>query len=103
MIKSRMDPSGKFETVEIADTGYGISPEHMNRIFEPFFSTKPKGTGLGLAVSYGIVRNHQGEIKVTSNPGKGTCFTIDIPVTGVTSSIEVQGPHEGSYQYPGHR
>ena len=52
----------------------------MAKIFEPFFSTKSKGTGLGLAVSYGIVRNHQGDIRVTSKPGQGTRFVVELPV-----------------------
>jgi two-component system NtrC family sensor kinase len=66
--------------VEIADTGCGIPPEHRPRIFEPFFSTKSKGTGLGLAVSYGIIQNHQGDIRVTSEPGQETCFSIELPI-----------------------
>jgi signal transduction histidine kinase len=79
-IKSRMDPGQKWESVEIKDTGCGIPSENMSKIFEPFFSTKAKGTGLGLAVSYRIVRNHQGDIRVSSQPGKGTRFTIEIPL-----------------------
>jgi len=88
-IKSYLDASQTYEIIEIMDTGCGISPDDMNKIFEPFFSTKPKGTGLGLAVSYGIVRNHQGEIKVSSQLGSGTRFTIEIPVTRETSSVKV--------------
>jgi signal transduction histidine kinase len=88
-IKSYLDASQTYEIIEIMDTGCGISPDDMNKIFEPFFSTKPKGTGLGLAVSYGIVRNHQGEIKVSSQLGSGTRFTIEIPVTRETSSLKV--------------
>jgi signal transduction histidine kinase len=72
--------------VEVADTGTGIAPEHMDKIFEPFFTTKPigKGTGLGLAVSYGIVKMHRGEIKVKSNADPaagptGTTFTVWLP------------------------
>jgi two-component system NtrC family sensor kinase len=80
-IKSYLDRSQTCAIIEIIDTGCGIAPDDLNKIFEPFFSTKPKGTGLGLAVSYGIVRNHQGDIKVSSQPGSGTCFTIEIPVT----------------------
>ncbi len=88
-IKSYLDRSQTYEIIEITDTGCGIAPDDLNKIFEPFFSTKPKGTGLGLAVSYGIVRNHQGDIKVTSQPGNGTCFTIEIPVTREASSVKV--------------
>jgi signal transduction histidine kinase len=67
--------------VEIADTGCGIPPEDVKNIFEPFFTTKGvKGTGLGLSVSYGIVKNYSGEINVESEPGRGTTFTIQLPV-----------------------
>lgn len=67
--------------IKISDTGMGISPEHIGKIFEPFFTTKPigSGTGLGLSLSYGIVKKHQGKIEVSSEVGKGTCFTISIP------------------------
>jgi signal transduction histidine kinase len=53
----------------------------MDRIFEPFFSTKSNGTGLGLSVSYGIIQKHGGSIRVSSQPGGGTRFIIDIPVS----------------------
>lgn len=67
--------------LEIEDTGSGISPEDMPKIFEPFFTTKEvgKGTGLGLAVSYGIVTEHRGKLSVRSSLGRGTTFTIFLP------------------------
>ncbi len=67
--------------IRIKDTGAGMSPEVQKRIFEPFFTTKPagKGTGLGLAVSIGIVEDHKGKIYIESEPGQGTTFFIDIP------------------------
>ncbi len=68
--------------IEIADTGVGIAKENLNRIFEPFFTTKPvgQGTGLGLSISYGIIQQHRGKIQVTSELGKGTSFTVRLPV-----------------------
>jgi Signal transduction histidine kinase regulating C4-dicarboxylate transport system len=69
--------------VKISDTGKGISPMDIDRIFDPFFSTKApgKGTGLGLSISHGIITKHGGELSVTSNAERGTTFTIAIPVT----------------------
>lgn len=68
--------------VEIGDSGQGIKPEHLKRIYDPFFTTKGarKGTGLGLAVTYGIVKEHGGDIEVTSAPGAGTRFRLDFPL-----------------------
>ncbi|MEQ1353785.1 MAG: ATP-binding protein, partial [Candidatus Acidiferrum sp.] len=67
--------------VEIADTGAGIPREHIHRIFDPFFTTKAsgRGTGLGLSVSYGIIKEHSGKIDVRSTPGKGTSFHVEFP------------------------
>jgi len=67
-------------TVAVKDTGIGMNQETVARIFEPFYSTKEEGTGLGLAVSYGIVQGHGGDIRVESQPGQGTCFTIWLPL-----------------------
>jgi len=68
--------------IEISDTGKGIPLEQLNKIFDPFFTTKPvgKGTGLGLSISYEIVKRHGGEMKVQSEVGKGTTFTVMLPV-----------------------
>lgn len=68
--------------IRIADQGTGIPPEALARLGDPFFTTKENGTGLGLAVSYKIVRNHGGRIEVSSKPGAGTTFTIYLPVEG---------------------
>lgn len=69
-------------TVTISDTGMGISDEHMKKLFEPLFTTKTKGIGLGLVVSQGIVKAHGGQINVASTVGKGTIFTVTLPVSG---------------------
>ena len=68
--------------IEISDTGQGIPPTKISRIFDPFFTTKPvgQGTGLGLSISHGIIRKHNGQISVQSVPGKGTTFTITLPI-----------------------
>jgi PAS domain S-box-containing protein len=68
-----------FITTTISDTGVGISQEDRENIFNPFFSTKDKGTGLGLAIAHNIVKAHQGTIDVTSQKGKGTTFTVNLP------------------------
>ncbi|TMQ60942.1 MAG: hypothetical protein E6K76_00325 [Candidatus Eisenbacteria bacterium] len=65
--------------IEIADTGVGIEPDHLPHLFEPFYTTRPKGTGLGLFVAHGIVQRHGGSIEVVSAPGQGTRFRILLP------------------------
>ena len=72
----RTVPDGPCLRVEIQDTGHGISSEDIHRIFEPFFSTKARGIGLGLAITKAIVENHRGQLLVTSQPGQGSCFTV---------------------------
>jgi PAS domain S-box-containing protein len=67
--------------IVIRDTGEGIPKENLHNIFNPYFTTKPKGTGLGLSVCHSIIRRHNGEIIVDSNPGKGTIFTIILPAS----------------------
>jgi len=66
--------------VTISDSGPGISRELQEKLFTPFFTTKARGTGLGLAVSYGIVKDHGGDIRVASEPGQGAVFTVLLPV-----------------------
>jgi two-component system NtrC family sensor kinase len=65
--------------VAFSDTGHGIAPEDLERVFEPFFSTREDGTGLGLTVSHNVVERHGGEIAVESAPGRGTTFTVWLP------------------------
>ncbi len=73
---------GKDACVTISDTGCGIPEDQLGRIFEPFYTTKEigKGTGLGLSIVYDIVKKHEGDIEVTSEPGKGTTFIIKVPI-----------------------
>lgn len=78
-VQSAMDAERNSIHVEVADNGCGIAAGDIKNIFEPFFSTKANGTGLGLAVSYGIIRNHQGDLRVFSEPGQGTRFVIKLP------------------------
>jgi len=70
---------GRFICISISDTGTGIPPEHLGRIFDPYFSTKKNGSGLGLATVYSIIRKHQGHIEVASEPGRGTTFQFWLP------------------------
>jgi two-component system, NtrC family, sensor kinase len=70
--------------IEVADTGQGIAPEHLHRIYDPFFTTKAarKGTGLGLSVTYGIIQEHGGSIEVSNRPGGGAIFRLELPLAG---------------------
>jgi hypothetical protein len=89
--RDAMEPRGVLEVmtrngesgvvVEVIDTGHGIAPEHLSRIYDPFFTTKSakKGTGLGLSVTYGIIQEHGGAIEAVSRPGEGTCFHLEFP------------------------
>ncbi|MBI2987296.1 MAG: hypothetical protein HYY45_11070 [Deltaproteobacteria bacterium] len=69
----------------VADTGVGIQPDLLPRIFEPYFTTKPNGSGLGLAVARSIVEAHGGEVTLDSEPGRGSRFQISIPLSGPES------------------
>ncbi len=95
-IRSEIDPAQRCVRVETADTGRGIPPENISKVFEPFFTTKAKGTGLGLSVSYRIIWNHQGDIKVSSQPGQGARFTIEIPLLQNAPSKETKGQPHGT-------
>lgn len=74
------EPGGQAVVIEIADTGAGIPAEDLPKIFEPFYTTRVKGTGLGLAVSYSIIEQHHGELAVRSTVGQGTTFRVRLPV-----------------------
>ncbi len=80
-ISTRAGKRGDSVEITVMDTGKGIAPEFLTHIFDPFFSTKGEGgTGLGLSVSYGIIKKHQGEIRVKSKVGVGTTFTVELPI-----------------------
>ena len=82
LIVVRSGDAGDEVWVEVEDNGSGIAPEHLARVFDPFFTTKPvgRGTGLGLSLAYGIVQKHHGRIDVRSEPGRGSCFRVTLPV-----------------------
>jgi len=80
-VQSQTLGEGIYVEISIRDTGIGIPAKHLQKIFDPYFTTKEKGSGLGLATSYAIVRNHGGLIDVESELGKGTAFTIYLPAT----------------------
>ena len=88
-VRTRLE--GERVAISISDTGVGIRPEEIGSIFQPFYTTKAavKGTGLGLPVSWGIVRNHGGEIRVESTPGAGSTFTVLLPVAG--DALQAEG------------
>jgi signal transduction histidine kinase len=84
---------GAFVQVDVTDTGEGIAPDDLDKVFLPFFTTKEpgKGTGLGLSVSYGIINEHHGRTEVKSEPGKGTTFSVFLPVM---SAVRPEDPTE---------
>jgi PAS domain S-box-containing protein len=93
---------GNHISIEVGDTGQGIRPEHLDRIFEPFFTTKAtgEGTGLGLSTTLGIIQQHEGAIRVTSQPGEGSLFTILLPCHD--SEIPAESPPPPSASAPTH-
>jgi PAS domain S-box-containing protein len=80
LLRIQTDTHDDWVSITFADTGGGISPEHLSKIFEPYFTTKASGTGLGLLIVRRIIREHGGEIDLTSDEGKGLIFTIRLPI-----------------------
>jgi signal transduction histidine kinase len=80
-IRSGLGPGESRASVAVSDTGPGIPAEHLDRVFEPYFTTKEGGTGLGLALARKIVEEHQGTIRAENGPGGGATFTVTLPVT----------------------
>ena len=81
----RVNP-GRYVRIAISDTGIGIADEHIGRIFDPYFTTKQEGSGLGLATSHSIVKNHGGYLAVTSIPGAGSTIVVGLPAMGATDA-----------------
>jgi len=77
-----LDRRGEMAEVSVADTGNGIAPEHRARIFQLFFTTRPGGSGIGLASAFRIVQLHNGSIDFDSEVGQGTSFRIELPLAG---------------------
>jgi signal transduction histidine kinase len=73
--------------IQVADTGPGIAPETLSKVFDPFVTTKSDGTGLGLSISYGIVREHGGTLSVESALGRGATFTIELPIEASAAPV----------------
>jgi PAS domain S-box-containing protein len=88
-------PAGPYALVSVRDRGAGIATEVLPRIFDPYFSTKKRGSGLGLATCYSIVRKHGGHIAALSEPGKGATFRFYLPASTVSSIIHRQPPVDG--------
>jgi signal transduction histidine kinase len=84
-------PAAEFVQIEIKDTGVGIPEESLQHIFDPFFTSKDEGSGLGLAVSYKIVQEHGGFVTVESTVGTGTSFFVHVPVGQPVRSIQNDG------------
>jgi two-component system, cell cycle sensor histidine kinase and response regulator CckA len=78
-VRTRSEDHGRTVVVEVGDTGPGMPPEVCERMFEPFFTTREQGTGMGLAVTYGIVESHGGGIEAVSSPGSGTQVVMRFP------------------------
>jgi signal transduction histidine kinase len=81
--KVRLDPQGKPQQcvrIEISDNGPGIAKEHLSRVFEPFFTTRHEGIGLGLSMVHRVIEEHGGKIVLDSQVGKGATFTIHLPL-----------------------
>ncbi len=85
-------PAGDYVYLEVSDTGSGVDEETLPKIFDPFFSTKLTGRGLGLAAVLGIIRGHRGAVKVQSQPGKGTTFRSLFPTSSRAATSVADSP-----------
>jgi CheY-like chemotaxis protein len=98
-LKQACVPPGRYALITVTDDGSGIPPEHLAHIFEPFYTTKPagKGTGLGLATVYGIIKQNKGFIWASSEPNRGTAFQIYLPCTAGPDPAEVLEEPRGTF------
>ncbi len=97
-----MTRSGDREVrVSLADSGPGMKPEVLERVFDPYYSTKSRGSGLGLAVTSSIIKRHGGRIEVESSPGRGTVFTVSLPAAALGPDTPAPGPDSPPPGYPG--
>ncbi|MBM4329568.1 MAG: PAS domain S-box protein, partial [Deltaproteobacteria bacterium] len=87
-------PDGKYVAISIKDRGHGIAEEHLPKIFDPYFTTKQKGSGLGLATAYSIVKNHEGLITVESKLGAGSTFQVLLPASEKQPAHPIERPEE---------
>jgi signal transduction histidine kinase len=79
-VRAYLNDSQRNILIKTKDSGVGIPKENLSKIFQPYFSTKDKGTGLGLSIAHRIITDHRGKIEVESEVGKGTVFTIKLPI-----------------------
>jgi two-component system NtrC family sensor kinase len=93
-VLGRLSGDKRYVEIRFVDTGVGIPKENIHKLFDPFFTTKSSGTGLGLAVTYGIIEQHDGKIEVKSEIGQGTVFTLSFPVGDQTGHPTPGGTHE---------
>jgi len=93
VLEIEVEAQGNWVAIAVRDTGHGISPDKLSRVFDPFYTTKPvdRGTGLGLSVCLGIVRQHHGEISVNSVPGEGTTFRVLLPLAKAEDAVKPRG------------
>lgn len=90
LIATDINETGEFVSITISDTGDGIEPENLKKLFDPFFTTREKGTGLGLPVVYKIIELHRGYIEVESRLGQGAAFTVYLPIREGDSQIDAK-------------
>ncbi len=88
---------GNYVRVSVTDQGIGIPQDHLSKIFDPYFTTKQKGSGLGLATTYSIVKRHEGHITVSSSLGQGACFTLYLPASSTKETSRDEAPRELVY------